>query len=71
MNKLDATDIQSAVSAVADCKRKFGVYIDHLSVPDTFFDPLPECELKAWEGESFDGDPLHDANQAHGNRADL
>jgi hypothetical protein len=51
--------------------RRFGAYKNQFTIPDTFFDPLPECELKAWEGESYGGDPLHDANLAHGNRADL
>lgn len=34
--------------------RKFGVLKDRLKVPDSFFDPLPEEELRAWEGEEDD-----------------
>jgi antitoxin (DNA-binding transcriptional repressor) of toxin-antitoxin stability system len=44
--------------AGSQSKRKFGAYKGQLSVPDSFFDPLPEDELKAWEGEAYDGDPL-------------
>jgi prevent-host-death family protein len=44
--------------APSTSKRKFGAYKGQLSVPDSFFDPLPEDELKAWEGEAYDGDPL-------------
>ena len=38
--------------------RRFGAYKGQLAVPESFFDPLPDEELKAWEGESDDGDPL-------------
>jgi prevent-host-death family protein len=31
-------------------KRKFGAYKGEFSVPDSFFDPLPEEELAAFEG---------------------
>lgn len=31
-------------------KRQFGVLKGQLSVPDSFFDPLPEEELRLWEG---------------------
>jgi antitoxin (DNA-binding transcriptional repressor) of toxin-antitoxin stability system len=37
-------------------KRRFGAYKGELAVPESFFDPLPEAELAAWEGG--DGDPL-------------
>ena len=37
---------------------KFGAYKGQFEVPDSFFDPLPEEELQAWEGEGHDGDPL-------------
>ncbi|MDE2782535.1 MAG: type II toxin-antitoxin system Phd/YefM family antitoxin [Gemmatimonadota bacterium] len=30
--------------------RRFGSLRGHLIVDDTFFDPLPESELTAWEG---------------------
>jgi prevent-host-death family protein len=30
--------------------RKPGAFLGQLQVPDTFFDPLPAKELKAWEG---------------------
>jgi antitoxin (DNA-binding transcriptional repressor) of toxin-antitoxin stability system len=44
----------SAVSAKA---RKPGALKGMFSLPDTFFDPLPEEELQAWEGAfSFDPD---------------
>jgi antitoxin (DNA-binding transcriptional repressor) of toxin-antitoxin stability system len=39
-------------------KRKFGAYRGEFEVPDTFFDPLPEIELAAFEGEGHDADPL-------------
>lgn len=35
-------------------KRIFGAYKGEFTVPDSFFDPLPEEELKAWnEGPVF------------------
>ena len=33
-------------------KRQFGAMRGKLVVPDSFFDPLPEAELRAWEGET-------------------
>ena len=33
----------------ASQKRRFGAYRDKISVPDSFFDPLPDEELNAWE----------------------
>lgn len=33
-------------------KRQFGAMRGRLVVPDSFFDPLPEAELGAWEGET-------------------
>ena len=33
-------------------KRKFGAMRSKLVVPGSFFDPLPEAELRAWEGET-------------------
>jgi len=31
-------------------KRQFGAMKDQIVIDDSFFDPLPEDELKAWEG---------------------
>ena len=45
-------------------KRKFGAYRGEFEVPETFFDPLPEKELRAFEGEGYDGDPLGHARAA-------
>ena len=39
-------------------KRRFGAYRGEFEVPASFFDPLPEAELRAFEGEGYDGDPL-------------
>jgi antitoxin (DNA-binding transcriptional repressor) of toxin-antitoxin stability system len=39
-------------------KRKFGAYRGEFEVPDGFFEPLPEDELAAFEGEGYDADPL-------------
>src|SRR5262245_42906230 len=39
-------------------KRRFGAYRGEFEVPPSFFDPLPEAELRAFEGEGYDGDPL-------------
>ena len=30
-------------------KRRFGAWKDRIAVDDSFFDPLPEGELSAWE----------------------
>ena len=32
-------------------KRQFGAMKGKLVIDDSFFDPLPEAELRAWEGE--------------------
>jgi antitoxin (DNA-binding transcriptional repressor) of toxin-antitoxin stability system len=45
-------------------KRKFGAYRGEFEVPDGFFDPLPEEELQAFEGEGYDADPLGHARAA-------
>jgi antitoxin (DNA-binding transcriptional repressor) of toxin-antitoxin stability system len=45
-------------------KRKFGAYRGEFEVPESFFDPLPEQELRAFEGEGYDGDPLGHAHSA-------
>jgi antitoxin (DNA-binding transcriptional repressor) of toxin-antitoxin stability system len=39
-------------------KRRFGAYRGEFEVPDSFFEPLPEEELAAFEGEGYDADPL-------------
>ena len=39
-------------------KRRFGAYRGEFQVPPSFFDPLPEAELSAFEGERDDADPL-------------
>src|SRR5512145_1495698 len=38
--------------------RRFGAYRGEFEVPDGFFEPLPEDELAAFEGEGYDADPL-------------
>lgn len=38
-------------------KRVFGAYKGEFEVPDSFFDPLPEEELAAWEGD-YSSDPI-------------
>jgi antitoxin (DNA-binding transcriptional repressor) of toxin-antitoxin stability system len=45
-------------------KRRFGAYRGEFEVPESFFDPLPEAELRAFEGEGYDGDPLGHARAA-------
>jgi prevent-host-death family protein len=45
-------------------KRKFGAYRGEFEVPDSFFEPLPEAELQAFEGEGYDGDPLGHARSS-------
>lgn len=44
--------------------RKFGAYRGEFEVPDAFFDPLPEQELEAFEGEGYHADPLGHARAA-------
>jgi len=39
-------------------KRKFGAYRGEFEVPDSFFDPLPEQDLDAFEGKGHDADPI-------------
>ena len=31
-------------------KRRFGALAGRIAIDDSFFDPLPEAELSAWEG---------------------
>lgn len=38
------------VACKAPVKRRPDVLKGNIVVPDTFFDPLPEDELRAWEG---------------------
>jgi prevent-host-death family protein len=39
-------------------KRRFGALKGKLALPDAlFFDPLPEHELKLWEGAEHEGSP--------------
>jgi antitoxin (DNA-binding transcriptional repressor) of toxin-antitoxin stability system len=45
-------------------KRRFGAYRGEFEVPDGFFEPLPESELAAFEGEGHDADPLGHARAA-------
>jgi len=45
-------------------KRKFGAYRGEFEVPDGFFDPLPESELAAFEGEGHDADAPGHAHAA-------
>jgi GNAT superfamily N-acetyltransferase len=44
---------------------KFGSYKGQFELPDSFFDPLPDEEPKAWEGEGNDGDPLAPTVASH------
>jgi antitoxin (DNA-binding transcriptional repressor) of toxin-antitoxin stability system len=37
-------------------KRRFGAYRGEFEVPESFFDPLPEAELQAFEGGDCDVD---------------
>ena len=41
--------------AARPSKRRFGAYRGQATVTDAFFEPLPDEELKTWEGD--DGDP--------------
>jgi len=45
-------------------KREFGAYRGEFEVPDAFFDPLPERDLAAFEGEGHDADPLGHSHAA-------
>lgn len=38
-------------------KRVFGAYKGQFTVPESFFDPLPQDELAAWEG-AYSSDPI-------------
>ena len=35
-------------------KRRFGAYKGQATVTETFFEPLPEEELAAWEGQTHE-----------------
>lgn len=39
------------VSVQKQGKRQPDIFKGKIVIPDSFFDPLPEEELKAWEGE--------------------
>ena len=39
-------------------KRKFGAHRGEFEVPSSFFDPLPEADLRAFEGEGFRTDQV-------------
>ena len=47
----------TAIAAVPR-KRRFGTYRGEFEVPDSFFDPLPEEEVAAFEGEGYHANPL-------------
>jgi prevent-host-death family protein len=49
--------------AKAHPKRKPGAYKGEFTVPDSFFDDLPEEELAAWEG-AHSTDPISVAERA-------
>ena len=44
------TPVAKLVPIVARPKRQFGLYAGLASVGPEFFDPLPEEELRLWEG---------------------
>ena len=37
-------------------KRQFGAYKGKMKITDAFFEPLPEEELAAWEGDGTDAE---------------
>ena len=39
-----------AVVSLKHCKRQFGSLKGKIKIDDSFFDPLPEEELRLWEG---------------------
>jgi prevent-host-death family protein len=41
-------------------KRKFGAYKGDATVTDAFFDPLPDDELDAWDGDSARPNAVND-----------
>ena len=45
----NGTPVARLVSCKRRGKRQFGALKGRLSVNDSFFDPLPETELSAWE----------------------
>ena len=44
------TPVARLVSCKPRGKRQFGAMKDRIAIDDSFFDPLPEEELKAWDG---------------------
>jgi prevent-host-death family protein len=45
-------------------RRKFGAYSGEFEIPSSFFEPLSDAELQAFEGEGYDADPLGHARAA-------
>ena len=46
----NGTPVARLVPVNKQGKRQFGAMKDRVSLDDSFFDPLPEEELAAWEG---------------------
>ena len=46
----NGTPVARLVPVNKQGKRQFGVMKDRINLDDSFFDPLPEEELAAWEG---------------------
>ncbi len=47
------TSVARIVRVQKQGKRQFGSMKDRIKFDDSFFDPLPEEELVAWEGNRF------------------
>ena len=47
----NGTPVARLVSLQKRGKRQPDIFKGKIVIPDSFFDPLPEEELKAWEGE--------------------
>ena len=45
----NGTPVARLVPCKESGKRQFGAMEGRLVVPDSFFEPLPETELEAWE----------------------
>ena len=41
---------EKPIAKLEPCKPRFGSLKGRIKVDDSFFDPLPEEELRAWEG---------------------
>ena len=46
----NGTPIARLVPVKRQGKRQFGIMKGRISLDDSFFEPLPEAELAAWEG---------------------